>query len=159
MAKVNAIPHGYGTVTPHIIVRDAARALDFYKKAFGAEERVRMPGPGGKIVHAEMQIGNSIVMLSDEFPEMASRSPQTLGGSPGGLMLYTEDCDRAYHRALQAGATSEMAPQDMFWGDRYGKVRDPFGHLWAIGTHIEDVTPEEIGKRQQAFMAQMQKQG
>ncbi len=151
MSKVKAKPDGYHTVTPHINVRAADRAIEFYKRAFGAEERYRMPGPDGKLMHAEIQIGDSIVMLADEMPDMGSTSPATLNGTAGSLMLYVEDCDTFFKRALQAGATSNMPPQDMFWGDRYARLTDPFGHQWAIATHKEDLTPEQIADRQDAF--------
>jgi len=149
--NVKAIPDGFGTVTPHIVIKGAAQAIDFYKKAFGAEELFRMPGPDGQsIMHAEIKIGNGIVMICEEFPEMC-RSPKTLGGTPVTVHLYVEDADKAFDRAVKAGATASMPPSDMFWGDRYGKVTDPFGHEWSIATHKEDVTPEECGKRAAAF--------
>jgi PhnB protein len=151
MAKVKAIPEGYSTITPHLVCKDAAKAIEFYAKAFGAVERYRMPGPGGKVMHAEIQIGNSIVMLADEFPEQGARSPQSIGGTPVVLMIYTEDVDAAFQRATDAGAKAIMPPADMFWGDRYGKLSDPFGHEWAIATHREDVTPEEMARRMAAF--------
>jgi PhnB protein len=146
--KVEAIPGGYHTVTPHLVVRGAERALDFYRRAFGAEETARLPAPEGKIMHAEIRIGDSPVMLSDEFPQMpGSRSPEALGGTTGGLTIYTTDVDQAFKRALDAGAKAAMPPQDMFWGDRYARVVDPFGHTWGIATHIEDVTPAEMLER------------
>jgi PhnB protein len=156
--KAKAIPEGYHTVTPHLVVRGGTKALEFYNKAFGAETRGVFAGPGGKIMHAEMKIGDSIIMLSDEAPEMGSKGPQSLGGCPGGVFLYVENVDAAFKRATDAGATANMPPQDMFWGDRFSKVTDPFGHLWAMATHIEDVTPEEMKKRGEAFMAQMAQQ-
>lgn len=146
---VKPIPEGYHTVTPHIVVRGAEEAIAFYARAFGAEETVRMPGPGGKLLHAEVRIGDSVVMLSDEFPEMGARSPQSIGGTSGGLMLYVNDVDAAFARAVGAGATAEMPPQDMFWGDRYGKLRDPFGHSWSLATHVEDLDPDEMMRRMQ----------
>ncbi len=145
--KVKPIPEGYHTVTPYLVVRDAARALDFYKRAFGAVERFRMPGPGGKITHAEIQIGDSMIMLADEFPEMGCRSPQAFNGTPVSIFLYVEDVDATFKQAVTAGATSQMPVQDMFWGDRYGKLADPFGHVWSVATHKEDLTEEEISKR------------
>jgi len=145
--KVKPIPEGFHSVTPYLVVRDAARALDFYKRAFGALERLRMPGPGGKIMHAEIQIGDSIVMLSDEVPEMGARSPQALNGTPVGIFLYVENVDATFKQALAAGATSKAPVQDMFWGDRYGKLTDPFGHEWSVATHKEDLTEAEISKR------------
>jgi PhnB protein len=152
--KVKPIPEGYHTITPYLIVKDGPRAIEFYKKAFGAQELFRMAGPDGKIAHAELQIGNSRFMLGTEAPEMGSRSPETLKGTPVGLFLYLEDVDTAYKRAVDAGAKAQQPPQDMFWGDRYGKVADPFGHEWQLATHKEDVTPEEMGKRAQAAMKQ-----
>lgn len=160
MAKVNPIPEGYHTVTPYLVVNGAADAIEFYKKAFGAEEVVRMAGPGDAVMHAEIRIGDSNVMLSEEFPgQQGIGSPRTIGGTSVNLHLYVEDTDSAYERALRAGATSVMAPQDMFWGDRYCKLLDPFGHSWALATHQEDVTPEEMEKRAAEFMAQMEKGG
>ncbi|HYE84824.1 MAG TPA: VOC family protein [Vicinamibacterales bacterium] len=147
---VKAIPDGYYSLTPYLYVRGAAEAIEFYKKAFGATETVRMPGPGGKIMHAEVKIGNSMLMLSDENPERGAISPATLKGSGGSIMLYTDDVDKVFKQAVAAGAKSVMEPVDMFWGDRMGNVIDPFGHSWAIATHKEDVTPEEMGKRMAA---------
>jgi PhnB protein len=154
MAK--PIPDGYHTVTPYIIVRDAAKAIEFYKKAFGAEEVVRMPYPGsGKLMHAEIRVGDSMIMLSDESPEMGARGPETLGGASGSLMLYVDDVDAAFARALAAGCQVKMPVGDMFWGDRFGQVTDPFGHGWGLATHKEDVAPEEMDKRAQKWFAQM----
>lgn len=150
---VQAIPDGYHTVTPYLIVRGAARALDFYKKAFGGTELVRMPGADDRIGHAEMQIGTSRIMLADEHPEMLARAPETIGGSPVGLCLYVEDCDAVFQRAVAAGAKVVRPLQDQFYGDRSGTVTDPFGHQWTIATHREDVTPEEM-KRRMAAMTQ-----
>lgn len=144
---VKTIPDGYHTLTPYLTIRDAARAIDFYKRAFGAEEHFRMPSPKGLIMHAEIQIGDSIVMISDEVPEMGNKSPQTLGGVPIQLFFYVDDVDRAFQRAVDAGAQVKMPVADMFWGDRYGSLVDPFGHQWALATHKEDLTPEEIGRR------------
>ena len=156
MAKVKSIPDGYRTITPYITVRGAAHAIDFYKRAFGAEERERMPGPDGKsVMHAELKIGDSLLMLSDEFPEMGCRSPEALGGSTGYLFLYVPDVDSAFKRALDAGAKASMPPSDMFWGDRFGKLEDPFGNQWSMATHTENVSPKELGRRAQAAMAQM----
>jgi uncharacterized glyoxalase superfamily protein PhnB len=137
-------------------VRGAAQAIEFYKKAFGAEELTRMPSPDGRtVMHAELQIGDSILFLADEFPEMGARSPKALGGSPVTIHLYVADVDAVFNRAIQAGATAQMPPTDMFWGDRYGKLTDPFGHVWSVATHTEDVPPEEMAKRAQAAFAQM----
>jgi uncharacterized glyoxalase superfamily protein PhnB len=153
---VAAIPRGYHTVTPHLTVRGAAEAIDFYARAFGARERGRMPGPDGKgIMHAELQIGNSVVFLADEFPDMGCRAPQTLGGTTGTLHLYVRDVDRAFQRAVGAGAEIRMPVTDMFWGDRYAKVADPFGHEWGLATHKEDLSAREIGRRAEAFFARM----
>ncbi|HJZ83803.1 MAG TPA: VOC family protein [Polyangia bacterium] len=152
--KVKPIPEGYHTVTPYLTVKDAARAIDFYKKAFGAEETVRMPGPDGRIMHAELRIGNSMVMLADENPQMGSKSPQTLGGTAVGLMIYCDDADALFKRASAAGATVSQPLADMFWGDRFGGLKDPFGHNWSIATHIKDLAPAEMKKAQEAFFAQ-----
>src|SRR5438552_1985573 len=140
-------------VTPYLIVNGAARAIDFYKQAFGATEVVRIAGPGGKIGHAEIKIGDSRIMLADEFPEMDARGPQTIGGTPVGLMLYFEDADAVTARAISAGAKVLRPVQDQFYGDRSGTIADPFGHKWTIGTHKEDVSPEEIQKRAAAMFA------
>jgi PhnB protein len=150
---VRAIPDGFHAVTPYLIVKGGAQAIEFYKKAFGAEERNRMPMPDGTIAHAELQLGDSVVMLADEAGAMGARSPKSLGGTPVGICLYVKDCDTVYHRALQAGATSQRAPKDQFYGDRSATVVDPFGHQWTISTHIEDVSPQEIGRRAQAEMS------
>jgi PhnB protein len=152
MAKqVKPIPDGYHTITPYMTVRGAAQAIEFYKKAFGAEERYRLKGPDDTIAHAELQVGDSVFMLGEEAKEMGNRSPQTLQGTTGGMMLYCKDTDEMVRRAVQAGATVVAPPQDMFWGDRYAKLRDPFGHDWSVGTHIEDVAPEEMARRMKAF--------
>jgi len=153
-ANVSPIPEGYRTVTPYLIIRDAARAIEFYVKAFGAKEVMRMPMPDGKLAHAEIQIGDSMIMIADENLEWGARSPETLSGTPVGIFLYVPDVDATFKQAVDAGATPTMPPSDMFWGDRYGKVKDPFGHEWSVGTHIEDVSPEEMGKRQEAYFAQ-----
>jgi PhnB protein len=152
-AQVKKIPEGYHSVTPYLVVGNAARAIDFYKRAFGAKELVRMDAPGGKIGHAELKIGDSMIMISDEM--MGNRSPEKLGGSPVSIFLYVEDVDSVFNQAVQAGAKSDAPPADMFWGDRFGKLTDPFGHSWALATHIEDVAPAEMKKRAQAAMAQM----
>ena len=150
MAK--PIPDGFRAVTPHLCVRGASEAIAFYARAFGAEEISRMPGPDGKLMHAEIRIGDSIVMLADEFPEMGgtSRSPLALGGTSAGLLIYCEDADALFARAVAAGAEVTMPLADMFWGDRYGKLLDPFGHDWAIATHKEDLTPEQMAERMKA---------
>jgi PhnB protein len=152
--EAKPIPEGYHTITPTLTVSDCARALDFYKKAFGAQERMRADGPGGKVWHAEITIGDSIVMVNDEFPEQGAVAPSTIGGSPVGLWVYTDDVDAAYERAVEAGATTDMEPDDMFWGDRLCALRDPYGHKWTLATHVEDVSPEDMEKRQKAAMEQ-----
>jgi uncharacterized glyoxalase superfamily protein PhnB len=155
--SVQAIPKGYHTITPFMTVRDAARAIEFYKQAFGAKERGVMKGPDDKVMHAELVIGDSIIMLADEFPEFGSLSPQSTGGSGTGLHIYIEDVDSAFDRAVKAGTTVEMPVADMFWGDRYGKLRDPFGHKWSIGTHKADLSVEEMKKGMDETMAKMPK--
>jgi PhnB protein len=155
---VKPIPEGYHTVTPYLTVRNAADAVEFYKRAFGAEEVSRLQGPDGKsVMHAEIKIGDSIVMLSDEFPQGDTRSPQSLAGTTGSLILYVPDVDAAFQRAENAGARATMPPANMFWGDRFGKLTDPYGHAWGLATHKEDVSPEEMKKRAQAAMAEMAK--
>jgi len=149
---VQSIPTGYHTVTPYLIVRNAAAALDFYKKAFGAVELMRFPGPGGKLMHAEMKIGDSPVMLADEMPEEGHVGPQTLGGAAVSLLLYVENVDARFAQAIAAGATVKRAVADQFYGDRTGTLADPFGHVWSIGTHIEDVSPEEMDRRHKELM-------
>jgi PhnB protein len=157
MAKAKkAIPDGYHTITPYLIVRDAAKAITWYEKALGAKERFRMDGPNGTIGHAELQVGDSVLMLADEAPEMGAQAPQSVGGSPVGFMIYVEDCDRAFARALEAGATVERPLKDQFYGDRSGTIVDPFGHKWTIGSHVEDVTPEEMKRRGDEMMKQHQ---
>jgi PhnB protein len=144
---VKPIPDGYHSVTPYLVVKGATRALEFYKKAFNATELVRMDGPGGTIAHAEFRIGNSCIMMADESPEMGARSPETIGGSPVGLMIYTEDVDAMFKQALAAGGKQERPVVDQFYGDRSGTLRDPFGHQWTLATHKEDVPPEEMERR------------
>ncbi len=150
---VKPIPEGFRTLTPHLVVGDAAQAIEFYTRAFGGKERMRMPGPGGKLMHAEVQIGDSIFMLNDEIPEMGARSPISLGGSPVTLMLYVPNVDQTFAQAVAAGAIAIMPVADQFWGDRYGMVKDPFGHQWAIATHMEDLTPAQIAERHAAAFA------
>jgi PhnB protein len=149
--SVKPVPDGYHTVTPYLIVSGGAKALDFYKRALGAEEQMRLEGPDGKIGHAEIKIGDSIVMLADEFPEMGAKSPQSIGGTPVGICLYVENVDARFDQAVKAGAKVERPVQDQFYGDRSGTVIDPFGHKWTIATHIEDLSPEEIGQRMAAM--------
>ena len=152
---VKPIPEGYHTLTPYLAVDDAAQAIDFYKRAFGAKERMRMPGPEGKIGHAEIQIGDSIVMLSDPFPQSTVRSPSDVGGTTASLFMYVDDVDAVVEQAVSAGATVTMEVADQFWGDRFGSIADPYGHTWSIATHVEDLTPEEIAERGKAAMAAM----
>ena len=148
---VNHIPEGYHSVTPYLVVDGAARAIEFYKEAFGATELMRMPAPGGKIGHAELLIGDSHVMLADEHPEQGHRGPRSIGGTPVSIMLYVEDCDAAFQRATAGGATVLRPVQDQFYGDRSGMITDPFGHVWTISTHVEDVSPEEMERRMAAM--------
>jgi PhnB protein len=147
MASVKPIPDGYSQVTPYLCVDGAAAAIDFYSSVFGATERTRMPAPGGKIGHAELQIGDSVVMLADEFPEMNIRSPKAIGGTPVTLSVYVEDVDGVVERAVAEGATALRPVEDEFYGDRSGQFEDPFGHRWSVATHIEDVSEEEMAKR------------
>jgi PhnB protein len=150
MAKhVGPIPRGYHTVTPYLSVHNAAQALDFYKRAFGAEEVMRMNNPQGAVSHAEIKIGDSIVMIAEEAASTGLRSPQSLGGSTVSIVLYLNDVDTTFKQAISAGAKSQQPLADMFWGDRYGRLIDPFGHSWSLATHIEDVAPEEIQRRAQ----------
>src|SRR2546429_5264737 len=148
---VKPIPEGYHSVTPYLIIRGASQALDFYKKAFGAVELFRFPTPDGKIGHAEIKIGDSPVMLADEHPDMGYKSPRTLGGSPVSIMVYVEDVDTIFNRAVSAGATVQQAIEDKFYGDRSGTLEDPFGHVWHLATHKEDVSPEEMQRRMKAL--------
>lgn len=150
--SVKPIPDGYSSVTPYLIVRGAAQALDYYKMAFDAQELMRYPGPGGTIAHAEIQIGNARIMLADESPQMANKSPATLGGSGTGLMLYVTDVDDTFQRAISAGGKATQPVKDQFYGDRSGTVTDPFGHIWTIATHVEDVAPAELQRRMQEAM-------
>lgn len=152
---VSKIPPGFHTVTPSLIVRNGAQAIDFYKKALGAEEIMRMEGPDGKIGHAEIKIGDSIVFITDESQAMGTKSPQTLGGTASNLYLYIEDVDSAFKRAVDAGGKATMPVTDMFWGDRFGQFVDPYGHTWGLSTHVEDVSEEETERRAADFYAQM----
>ncbi len=150
------IPDGYHAVTPTLTVRGAADAIEFYKKAFGAQEVMRFPGPDGKtIMHAEIRIGDSRVMLNDEVPQMKCLSPQSLGGSSSGIFLYVENADDVFNKAIAAGAKSQMPMMDAFWGDRFGSIIDPFGHVWSIATHKKDMTHEELKKAGEEFMKHM----
>ena len=157
--SVNPIPQGYHSVTPSLAIRNAAKAIDYYKQALGAVERFRMNGPGGHVAHAELQIGNSILMLAEAVPAWGNKSPEDLGGSPVSLFLYVEDVDAAFKKAVDAGGTVTMPVADMFWGDRFGKFRDPFGHEWGMATHVEDVSPEDMDRRGKEAMAAMAQGG
>lgn len=143
---VKAIPDGYSSVTPYLVVEGADKAIDFYRKAFGAEEVYRLDHEG-KVAHAELKIGNSMIMLSEPMPDSVYRDPKSIGGSPVGLMIYVEDVDKVYKRAIAAGASEIRPVENQFYGDRSGNLQDPFGHLWSISTHVEDVSPEEINRR------------
>ncbi|HEX6441711.1 MAG TPA: VOC family protein [Stellaceae bacterium] len=156
MPNVKPVPDGYPAVTPYLIVTDAAAAIAFYEQVFGAKLRLRLDGPGGKIGHAELEIGDSLIMLADEHPEMGALSPFTVGGTPVGLHVYVQDADAVAAKAVAAGAALKRPVENQFYGDRLGSIVDPFGHLWQISTHVEDVSPEEIGRRA-AAMAQGQK--
>jgi PhnB protein len=152
-----SIPDGYHSVTPYLIVKGAAGAIDFYKRVFGATELMRMPDPNdGRIGHAEIMIGDSHIMLADEYPEMGHRSPQTLGGAGVSLMIYLDDVDEVFKRAIAAGAKEMQPLKNQFYGDRSGTVQDPYGHVWTIATHVEDVPPEEMERRAKEAMQQMQ---
>ena len=153
MAKAKAVPDGFTTVTASLIQSDCAKAIEFYKKALGAEEHMRMPGPDGRIMHAEIQIGTSVVMMNDEM--MGMKSAESLGASPVSFYLYVENCDAALQKALAAGGKEVMPATDMFWGDRMGQFVDPFGYRWTLATHVKDLTPEEIRKGQDEWMKQM----
>jgi len=157
MAKsVKPIPEGYHTVTPYLYVRGGVKAIEFYKKAFNAKELFRIPGADGKSIgHAEVKIGDSVIMLADEVPEMGVRSPQTLNGHSASFLIYVENVDAAFKQAIDAGATVERPLENKFYGDRMGSLNDPFGHQWTLGTHIEDVSPEEMNKRAAAETAKM----
>jgi PhnB protein len=152
-SKTPAIPEGMHTITPHIVLRNAAQAIDFYKKAFGAEELGRSLTPDGKIMHAMIRIGDSLLMMNDEFPNMGCSSAETLGGTNITLHIQTEDVDSLFDRAVKAGAKATMPVADQFWGDRYGQVTDPFGQRWSLATRVEQLTPEEVEERAKAFFA------
>ena len=151
---VKPIPEGYHSVTPYLIVKGGANAIEFYKKAFGATEIMRFEGPGGALGHAEIRIGNSPVMLADEYPDMGFRSPQTLGGAGVSLMVYVEQVDAVFQRAIAAVAKELRAVQNQFYGDRSGTLQDPFGHVWTISTHVEDIAREEMHRRSQEMVKQ-----
>ncbi len=150
---VKTIPDGYHSVTPYLIITGAGEAIDYYKKAFGATELLRMPAPGGKIGHAEIKIGDSPIMLADEMPEMGYQSPQTLGGTPISIMIYVADVDTVFDRAVAAGGKIQRPVKDQFYGDRSGTLEDPFGHVWHVATHTEDVSAEEMDRRMKAVGA------
>jgi PhnB protein len=147
MANVKPIPEGYPQVTPYLAVDGADAAIKFYGDVFGATERVRMPAPGGKVGHAELQLGDSLIMLADEFPDMGSRSPKAVGGTPVTISVYVEDVDGVFDRAIKAGAKALRPVENQFYGDRTGTFEDPFGHRWSVATHVEDVSPDEMAKR------------
>jgi PhnB protein len=149
---VSPIPEGYHSVTPYLVMKNAAAAIEFYKEAFGAVELLRMAAPGGKIGHAEIKIGDSPVMLADEYPDMGFKGPESLGGTPVSLMIYVDDVDKIYPQAIVAGGKEVRPLQNQFYGDRSGTLTDPFGHVWTISTHVEDVSEEELAKRAEAAM-------
>ena len=149
---VSPIPKGYHTATPYLVVDGAASAIEFYKEAFGATEMMRLPGPGGKVMHAEIRIGDSPIMLADEVPQMNIRGPATLGGSPVSILLYVDDVDAQFSQAIAAGAKEQRPVKDQFYGDRSGSLVDPFGHIWSVATHKQDLTPDEIQTRFEAVM-------
>jgi PhnB protein len=154
MPNVKAIPDGYHSVTPYLFIKGAASAIDYYKNIFGAKERMRMPGPNGQVMHAELQIGDSIIMLADENPQIGATSPETLGGVSSTLHVYVENVDATAEKAVNAGGKLARPIKDQFYGDRSGTIIDPFGHMWSIATHIEDVTAEEMKKRMAKAMSQ-----
>jgi PhnB protein len=150
--SVKPVPDGYGTVTPYLYIKEAARAIEFYKQALGAAELFRLAEPSGKIGHAELQIGNSRIMLADEFPAMNVLGPETLGGTSVSFLIYVDDVDASFDRAIAAGGTVTRPVKDQFYGDRSGSLKDPFGHTWTIATHTEDVSPEEMDSRYKAML-------
>lgn len=158
MATQSTPPAGYHTVTPMIVVRDAPRALEFYKRAFDAKEVEKMLGPGGKVMHAEIEIGDSRIMLGEENPEWGSKSPESTNGTPGSLYIYVADADKSFARAVDAGAKVRAPLEDAFWGDRFGKITDPFGHEWGIATRVRNLSSEEMQRAGKKWMEDMQKQ-
>lgn len=156
--QVRPIPEGYHSITPYLVVDGATRAIDFYQRAFGAKKIMQMNGPDGKIAHAELKIGDSILMLADEMPGSDVRTHKSLGGSSVGIFLYVENVDKVFSQAQSAGAKVQSPPADMFWGDRYGKLTDPFGHSWSLATHKENVPPDELEKRAREFRSKMAEQ-
>ena len=151
MAKVNPIPEGYPQVIPYLYVDGAGAAIDFYGKVLGTKERMRMGGPDGKVGHAELELGDSVIMIADEFPDMGAKGPKSVGGSPVTISLYVEDADGVFKKAIAEGATELRPPTDQFYGDRTAQFEDPWGHRWNVGTHVEDVPPDEMEKRAQAM--------
>ena len=152
---VKPIPEGYNTVNAYVAVDDASQAIEFYKRAFGAKERSKMEARRGKIAHAELEIGDSVIMLSDPFPQSPLKTPKEAGGTTASMLIYVEDVDEVVQQAVDAGAKVTMPVENQFWGDRFGRVEDPFGHNWQIATHVEDVAPEEMAKRAEEAMAGM----
>jgi PhnB protein len=150
-SAVKPIPEGYRSITPYLVVKGAARAIEFYKQAFGATEIMRMPGPNNTVGHAELRLGDSVIMLADEMPNGPYRSPDTFGGSPVSLMIYIENVDDVFNRALSLGSRQIRAVEDQFYGDRSGNLIDPFGHVWTVATHVEDVSAEEMKRRMEAL--------
>lgn len=157
-SNVKAIPEGYHSITPFLIVKNCADAIEFYRNAFGAEEHFRMNMPDGKVGHAELKIGDSVFMLADEFPEMKSLSPKSIGGSPVSMYVYVQDVDAMFNTAVTAGAVALDGVKDQFWGDRHGRLEDPYGHLWSIATHKKDLSPDEMKRAAEAAFAEMSKQ-
>jgi len=157
MNEIEKIPKDYHSITPVLIVKNGDEAIEFYKKGFGVEERSRMKGPDGRIAHAELKLGDSVFMLSDEYPEMECHSPKTIGGSPVSMYVYVEDVDSIFNKAISAGAKALDPVKDQFWGDRHGRLEDPFGHLWSIATHKKDLSEEEMKKAAEAAFSQMSK--
>lgn len=157
-SNVKAIPEGYHSITPFLVVKNCADAIEFYKKAFDAEERYRMNMPDGKVGHAELKIGDSVLMLADEFPEMKFLSPKSIGGSPVSMYVYVQDVDAMFNNAVTAGGIVLDGVKDQFWGDRHGRLEDPYGHLWSIATHKKDLSPDEMKRAAEAAFAEMSKQ-
>jgi PhnB protein len=156
--KVNPIPKGYHSITPGLAIRNADQAIEFYKKAFGAKEKMRMPGPDGKIMHAEIHIGDSAIYIGEEMPLMGHHSPQSLNGTTANLHIYVKNADKVFEQAVTAGATVVMPMEDAFWGDRYGQLQDPFGHRWGVATHKKDLSEKEMRKTAQEFFSKMDQQ-
>lgn len=150
-SKISFVPPGYPALSPYLIIKDAARAIEFYKTVFGATERLRFDGPGGTVGHAELEIAGSLIMLADEYPDMGSKSPATLGGSPVSLTVYVENVDDVFEKAVAQGAQVQRPVELKFYGDRMGTFADPFGHVWSVGTHVEDVSSEEMRRREAKF--------